>query len=106
MVDYQMISAEEARALIGAEAVTILDVRDRRSYRNGHITGARLLHEGTEQALLNEGAFDRPLLIYCYHGNSSRAKAERFTQLGFHRVYNLEGGYTGWPREAGPTPPS
>jgi rhodanese-related sulfurtransferase len=94
-----MITVEEARALISAEAVTILDVRDHRSYRAGHIAGARLLHEALERALLTEGAFERPLLLYCYHGNSSRAKAEHFTQLGFQRVYNLEGGYTAWPRD-------
>jgi rhodanese-related sulfurtransferase len=99
MSDYQNISAEEARALIAAEAVTILDVRDHRSYRAGHIEGARMLHDDLEQTLLAEGEFERPLLFYCYRGNDSKAKAEHFARLGFQRVYSLENGFTGWPRE-------
>ena len=97
-MDYQDISAEEAKTLLARESVTILDVRDHRSYRAGHIQGARLLHEGLEQALLEEGDFDRPILVYCYRGNDSKKKADYLSQLGFRRVYSLENGYTGWPR--------
>jgi rhodanese-related sulfurtransferase len=98
MPDYQIISAEDAQALIDAEAVTILDARDHRSYRVAHIDGARLLHDDLEQALVSEGDFDRPVLLYCYRGNDSQAKAERFVQLGFRRVYSLHKGFTAWPR--------
>lgn len=99
MSDYQIISAAEAKALIAAEAVTILDMRDHRSYRAGHIDGARMLHDDLEQALLAEGEFERPLLFYCYRGNDSKAKAEHFARMGFERVYSLDNGFTGWPRE-------
>jgi len=105
MSDYQIISADEAKALIASEAVTILDVRDHRSYRAGHIEGARILHDDLEQALLAEGELERPLLFYCYRGNDSKAKAEHFARLGFQRVYSLDNGFTGWPRETpGPSP--
>lgn len=99
MYDYQNISAAEAKALIAAEEVIILDVRDHRSYRAGHIEGARLLHDGLEQALVAAGEFERPVLLYCYRGNDSKKKAEHFTRLGFQRVYSLDDGFTGWPRE-------
>jgi rhodanese-related sulfurtransferase len=98
MSSYQIISAEQAKALIDAEDVTILDVRDPRSYRAGHIDGARLLHDGLERALLWEGEFERPVLLYCYRGVTSKEKAEHFAQLGFRRVYTLDSGFTGWPR--------
>ena len=98
MSDYLNISAEEAQELIRSESVTILDVRDHRSYRAGHIEGARMLHEGLEQTLLQEGDFDRPILVYCYRGNDSKKKADYLSQLGFRRVYSLDNGFTGWPR--------
>lgn len=98
MSDYLNITAEEARVLIMTEAVTILDVRDHRSYRAGHIDGARLLHDGLERALVEEGDFERPILLYCYRGNDSKKKADHFTFLGFRRVYSLDEGFTGWPR--------
>jgi thiosulfate sulfurtransferase len=100
MSDYLNISAEEAQALIRAESVTILDVRDHRSYRAGHITGARMLHDDLERTLVEEGNFDQPILLYCYRGNDSKKKADHFTQLGFRRVYSLDNGFTGWPRGA------
>jgi rhodanese-related sulfurtransferase len=106
MSDYQIISAAEAKVLISSEAVTILDVRDHRSYRAGHIEGARLLHDDLEQVLLEEGEFERPLLFYCYRGNDSKAKAEHFARLGFQRVYSLDNGFTGWPREKRSVAPS
>jgi thiosulfate sulfurtransferase len=99
MSDYQIISAEEAKALMASESVTILDMRDHRSYRAGHIDGARMLHEDLEHTLLAEGEFERPLLFYCYRGIDSRAKAEHFANVGFQRVYSLENGFTGWPRD-------
>lgn len=98
MSDYINISATEAQALIAAERVTILDVRDHRSYRAGHIEGARMLHDGLEQLLVEEGDFDQPILLYCYRGNDSKKKADHFTFLGFRRVYSLDEGFTGWPR--------
>jgi thiosulfate sulfurtransferase len=103
MPDYQIISAEDAQVLIHAEAVTILDARDHRSYRAAHIDGARLLHDDLEQALVSEGDFHRPVLLYCYRGIDSKAKAERFVELGFRRVYSLDKGFTAWPRRH--TPP-
>lgn len=98
MSDYINISANEAQALIAAEPVTILDVRDHRSYRAGHIDGARMLHDGLEQLLVDEGDFDQPILLYCYRGNDSKKKADHFISLGFRRVYSLDEGFTGWPR--------
>jgi rhodanese-related sulfurtransferase len=98
MSDYINISADEAQALIARERVTILDVRDHRSYRAGHIEGARMLHEELEQLLVEDGDFDQPILLYCYRGNDSKKKADHFAALGFRRVYSLDNGFTGWPR--------
>lgn len=98
MYDYIPLSATEAQALIAAEPVVILDVRDHRSYRASHIEGARLLHDGLEQLLIDEGEHDKPLLFYCYRGVESKKKADYFANRGFTRVYSLENGYTGWPR--------
>jgi rhodanese-related sulfurtransferase len=99
MSDYINISADEAKTLIAREQVTILDVRDHRSYRAGHIQGARMFHEGVEKQLVEEGDFDQPILLYCYRGNESKKKADHLCFLGFRRVYSLDNGFTGWPRE-------
>lgn len=96
---FKIITAEQAMTLMASEAITILDMRDFRSYRAGHLEGAIMLHDGLEQSLLDEGDFERPLLLYCYRGVKSREKAEALARLGFEHIYTLDGGYTGWPRE-------
>jgi len=100
MSGYQVISIESARALLAAQPVTVLDLRDHRSYRSGHIDGALLLHDGLMQTILKQNELDKPLLIYCYRGNTSKEKAEQFSDLGFRQVYSLDGGYTEWCKQS------
>ena len=103
MSDCIVISIDEARELLATQAVTILDMRDYRSFRAGHIEGARLLHDGLEQTLIDQNELDKPLLLYCFRGAKSKEKAEHFCRMGFRLVYSLEGGFTAWPR-AEPSP--
>lgn len=42
---------------------------------------------------------DLPIAFLCHHGNSSRQAAEHFRGLGFHDLYNVEGGIDAWSRE-------
>ncbi len=42
---------------------------------------------------------DLPLAFLCHHGNSSRQAAEYFRGLGFHDLYNVEGGIDAWSAE-------
>jgi rhodanese-related sulfurtransferase len=96
MAKYQTLTATQAKALIEEEAVTIVDLRDARSYRNEHVEGALLHHDALEKSLIERAEFDVPLLLYCYRGVTSREKATYFAALGFTRVYSLENGFVGW----------
>ncbi len=48
---------------------------------------------------------DLPLAFICHHGNSSRQAAEHFRGLGFHDLYNVEGGIDAWSVEIDPAVP-
>ena len=48
---------------------------------------------------------DVPLAFLCHHGHSSRQAAEYFRTLGFHDVYNIEGGIDAWSVRIDPTVP-
>jgi thiosulfate sulfurtransferase len=100
MSDYLVIGPAEARELLATRPTTILDLRDHRSYRAGHIEGALLLHDGLMQTIVKKNELEKPILIYCYRGNKSKEKAELFTELGFRFVYSLDGGYTDWTKAA------
>ncbi len=100
MPGYQVISCERAKTLMAEQPVTILDMRDHRSYRASHIEGALLLHDGLVQAIVKQNQLHKPILIYCYRGNTSKEKAELFFELGFENVYSLDGGFTEWSKLA------
>ena len=99
---YEDIAAEALPGFIARHNPVVLDMRDAPSYVRGHIPGARRLTDAAIRALRGSG---RPLLLYCYHGISSRDMASMLVRAGFSRVFNLEGGWQAWERlRAGPGP--
>ena len=37
--------------------------------------------------------FDAPVLVYCYHGNSSQSAAAYLAEQGFESAYSIDGGF-------------
>ncbi|EKP93901.1 MoaD family protein [Thermaerobacter subterraneus DSM 13965] len=100
------LSPVEARRLVEAGRVQIIDVRDPWEYERDHIPGARLLPLSQLGARLEEIDPERPLLMVCEVGERSRLAAEFLHEAGFPAVYNLKGGMIAWrnhrlPVEAG-----
>lgn len=98
MSSYDEISPHQVGEVISNDNPLLLDIRDELSYRDSHIDGAMLNHDGLMQALIKKKDFDRPIVVYCYHGISSKDMAEFFCSIGFKRVYSLEGGYVAWKK--------
>ena len=48
---------------------------------------------------------DLPIAFLCHHGQTSRQAAEYFRGLGFHDLYNVEGGIDAWSVEIDPSVP-
>lgn len=95
-MSYKRISIDQAREIIDGGGVTIGDVRDADSYRSGCIAGAIHLQQETLDEFLQATPRDKPLLLYCYHGNSSQGAADYFNGLGFEEVYSIDGGFEAW----------
>ena len=96
MGNYKRISILEARELMSDDA-TIVDVRDPQSYLMGHIENA--VHVSDENILqfIDGANKSRPLIIYCYRGNSSQDAAGYLSNKGFMDVYSMDGGFEEWP---------
>ena len=99
------MSVQELHDRIVAGAVDVIDVRP---------TDARALAPFPQpHEVLDEDSHDRlanlpkdvPLAFLCHHGNSSRQAAEHFRGLGFHDLYNVEGGIDAWATEIDPNVP-
>lgn len=96
--EYADISSDEAKTMIDADRVVVLDVRTPGEYEEGHIADAELIN-------INDSEFEEKLsklpkgeayLVYCHSGNRSSRAMEKMQKMGFKKVYNLEGGITGW----------
>jgi len=97
---YQCLPAQEALALLEAQTeLTLFDVRDMRSYQGGHLEKAMHLSEDRVPLWLGKLPKDRPVVIYCYAGNSSKAYAQMFSDFRFTRVVSVDGGYEALLRE-------
>ena len=77
----------------------MVDVRDLNSYQTGHIQDAQLVNNANIQEFLENVDKQRPLIVYCYHGNTSQGAAELFSSQGITDVYSLSGGYAAWSAE-------
>jgi thiosulfate sulfurtransferase len=95
-MSYQSISVSEAVEMMKSEAVTLLDIRDQHSFQTGHIADS--IHLSNENVAEVVGSLDKekPVIIYCYHGNSSKGAADYFYNLGFKKAYSVNGGYEIW----------
>ncbi|MBF8223843.1 thiosulfate sulfurtransferase GlpE [Halomonas sp. 328] len=76
--------------------LTLVDIRDPLSFSQGHIPGSRHLDNTSVAALLEEAPRERPLVVVCYHGNSSQQAAAWLGGQGYDRVYSLDGGFGDW----------
>ncbi|MEZ5572853.1 MAG: thiosulfate sulfurtransferase GlpE [Halioglobus sp.] len=93
---FKRVSIDEAKALIDTGEVTIGDVRAVDAYHAGHIANAIHVQAETMDHFLSQAHEDKPLILYCYHGNSSQGAANYFCELGYTQVYSMDGGYEAW----------
>jgi thiosulfate sulfurtransferase len=93
---YQCISIDQAVELILNNEATILDIRDPASFMQGHIENAINVSNSNVEAIIREQDKSKPLVIYCYHGNSSKNAAEYFYNMGFEQSYSVDGGFELW----------
>ena len=104
MSDFMHSSAEQAETLLAREKnVMLLDMRDARSYCQGHDPRAIPLNDLTLRTLLKNTPHHVHILICCHDGSASPARAELFADFGFEHCYSLDGGYAAWkarPRQA------
>jgi rhodanese-related sulfurtransferase len=93
---YNRIGHPQADELLQRSDVQVLDVRDAESYLRAHIEGAQNISTRNLGDFINGANKDAPVLVYCYHGNSSQEYAKILVQFGFSDVSSLDGGYEAW----------
>ena len=90
-----LIGGSLARALREQGAV-VVDIRDPQAYALNHIKGARHLDNHNIADFIRAADLDAPVIVACYHGNSSQSAAAYLISQGFSDVYSLDGGFELW----------
>ena len=78
------------------EEYIIADIRDKLSFKNEHIDSAINLSNENMTKFISETEKHKSIVVYCYHGNSSKQVAQFLVNNGFEDVYSLNGGYELW----------
>jgi rhodanese-related sulfurtransferase len=88
----------------GEPALTILDVRDRNTYNEGHIMGAMPMpmDELVDRAKPSL-ALNRDIYIYADSDEQTSQAANMLREAGFYNVAELKGGLPAWKAVGGPT---
>lgn len=76
----------------------VLDVRTPAEFASGHLQGAQNIDIYDPSFRQNLSSLDKnqPVLVYCKSGGRSAEAAGILKELGFLKVYNIEGGILAW----------
>ena len=85
----------------------LLDVRTPEEFSSEHIDNAANINWNGDDFAGKAAKYDqsKPIFVYCKVGGRSGQAAQKLSEMGFTKIYNLEGGLMKW-NAAGLSPPS
>jgi rhodanese-related sulfurtransferase len=93
------LSTHEATLLMNKEDAYILDIRPAAEFKKGHILGSKQI----KSELVTKGDFstlekhkDKPIIVVCAMGMTSKRTASQMLKAGFEHVVTLKGGINAW----------
>ncbi|WP_317933269.1 ankyrin repeat domain-containing protein [Halioxenophilus sp. WMMB6] len=96
MSGFKEVDLKSAEKVLAEENILVLDVRDRLSYRCGHIPNAINFGKDNLKMFLQNINKHLTLLIYGEGEQDAEAIAELLVEFGFQNVLVLAGGYDLW----------
>ena len=79
----------------------VIDVREPKEFRTGHLPGAVNMPMGQLATRMGEIDRNRPVYVVCASGNRSSAMTDVLTAAGFDAI-NVAGGTSAWARSGRP----
>lgn len=95
-MSFKRISVEEAQELIANGEAAIADVRDPGAFESGNIANSVNVSDTNVEEFLEGLDKEKPVIVYCYHGNMSQGAADHFANNGCSDAYSVDGGYEEW----------
>lgn len=95
-----ILSRDSYADAITGKKVQLVDVRTAKEFNNGHIKNAINIDFFSSTNFIKSFEKldrDKPVYVYCRSGARSLKAARRLVDMGFEQIYDLKGGYMGWP---------
>ena len=90
------IDVDEAKRMIDAGDVQVIDSREPDEHTDGHVPGSLNIPHMATLPRGDDLARDKPILFICKSGVRSALAAEFAAALGLRDLYNIEGGHDAW----------
>jgi molybdopterin/thiamine biosynthesis adenylyltransferase/rhodanese-related sulfurtransferase len=93
------VSVQEVNEKLNpANGFTLLDVRERDEWDQGHLDQAIFLPRGFLEVKADKELADKsqPIVVYCAGGTRSAFAAKTLQDLGYTDVYSMRGGFNEW----------
>jgi adenylyltransferase/sulfurtransferase len=94
----EITARELHERLANGNGFTLVDVRERDEFVQGHIPGAIFIPRGYLELQIEQHQPDRskPVVIYCAGGVRSALAARNLKEMGYANTISLIGGFNGW----------
>jgi len=89
---------EVKRRLDAGEKLTVVDIRERDEWVQGHVPDARFVPRGFLELRIEEiqPNRDAPIVVYCAGGVRSLLGARDLQAMGYTNVFSMRGGFNQW----------
>jgi len=88
-------------AVYGEDSMQLVDVRTEEEYEVSHLKNAQNICVTSDDFREKVASLDKmkPVYVYCKSGKRSTKAASILIELGFTKVYDLQGGHQSWEKE-------
>ena len=96
--EIHLVSQDEVEVILKRDNVQLLDVRTKEEFIAGSIYDAQnidFFDEDFDTKVL-ELDKSKPVILFCQKGGRSAKCAKKMKDLGFTKIYDLDGGYSKW----------
>ena len=102
--EIKVVSPEEMQTLLQLDNVQLVDVRTSKEHNSGYIALAQNIDFMSPTFDIDIQTLDKekPVLLYCQKGGRSAKCAEKMIDLGFKKIYDMQGGFSKWEHKGLP----
>jgi rhodanese-related sulfurtransferase len=97
--EIELISPQQVYdAIYSEDTVQLVDVRTPREYKESHLKGAQNICVTNDDFSEKVKTLDKskPVYVYCNQGLGSKQAALRLKEMGFTKIYDMDGGLLMW----------